>query len=132
LEKFWPVSRDVNLDVEFPDLDSYRLHMRREALKERVAIDSLKLESKITEDDIKKGGFEQLGVSPSFVEVLDKEFGISEPTNVQSMAIPAIHNGLDVVCASQTGFLKYFSLYNEIIDIFFRNGKNPCVFVTSF
>jgi ATP-dependent RNA helicase RhlE len=59
--------------------------------------------------------FEELGLSPVLLKTITEE-GYTEPTPVQSRAIPLILNGRDVLAAAQTGTGKTAAFTLPILD----------------
>ena len=68
--------------------------------------------------------FDMLGLAPRLVAKL-KEQGITEPTPIQSQAIPHAMNGRDVMGLAQTGTGKTAAFGLPMIDALMKAGVNP-------
>lgn len=68
--------------------------------------------------------FDMLGLAPRLVTKL-KEQGITEPTPIQSQAIPHAMNGRDVMGLAQTGTGKTAAFGLPMIDALMKAGVNP-------
>ncbi|TRX54478.1 DEAD/DEAH box helicase [Thalassomonas sp. M1454] len=66
--------------------------------------------------------FSTLGLSPAILDAVT-ELGYSEPTDIQSKAIPVILSGKDVVAAAQTGTGKTASFVLPILEKFNQDRK---------
>lgn len=47
--------------------------------------------------------FTALGLKPELVEELQRQFNITQPSDIQTLAVPAVLQGHDVIIAGQTG-----------------------------
>ncbi len=70
---------------------------------------------KITKISVKMTKFEELGLDKTLVEALDK-LGIKDATEVQSISIPVILSGKDVVVRSKTGTGKTYAFVLPILN----------------
>jgi len=68
--------------------------------------------------------FDMLGLAPRLVEKL-KEQGITEPTPIQTQAIPHAMNGRDVMGLAQTGTGKTAAFGLPMIDALIKAGTKP-------
>ena len=68
--------------------------------------------------------FDMLGLAPRLVEKL-KEQGITEPTPIQTQAIPHAMNGRDVMGLAQTGTGKTAAFGLPMIDALMKAGVKP-------
>lgn len=68
--------------------------------------------------------FDMLGLAPRLVEKL-KEQGITEPTPIQTQAIPHAMNGKDVMGLAQTGTGKTAAFGLPMIDALMKAGVKP-------
>ena len=70
--------------------------------------------------------FRQLGLCPELVDVIEHEdrFGLSAPTHVQRLAVPAILNGKDVIVKSETGSGKTLSFLLPVVELLLRMRPN--------
>jgi len=65
-----------------------------------------------------------LGLAPRLVEKLAEQ-GITDPTPIQTQAIPHAMNGRDVMGLAQTGTGKTAAFGLPMIDALLRTGKKP-------
>ena len=68
--------------------------------------------------------FDMLGLAPRLVEKL-KEQGITDPTPIQTQAIPHAMNGKDVMGLAQTGTGKTAAFGLPMIDMLMKAGNKP-------
>ncbi len=68
--------------------------------------------------------FDMLGLAPRLVAKLTEQ-GITEPTPIQSQAIPHAMNGRDVMGLAQTGTGKTAAFGLPMIDALMKAGVNP-------
>ena len=68
--------------------------------------------------------FDMLGLAPRLIAAL-KEQGITEPTPIQTQAIPHAMNGRDVMGLAQTGSGKTAAFGLPMIDALIKNGVKP-------
>jgi len=66
--------------------------------------------------------FQELGISPERATLLEG-MGFTEPTNIQTQAIPQLLNGRDVVGQSQTGTGKTAAFSLPILERLDENLK---------
>lgn len=72
--------------------------------------------------------FEDLKLSNQLVEVLNN-LGLSEPTEIQKLAIPYILQGKDIVGRSETGSGKTFAFALPIVQNIKKTGSVDCLVV---
>ncbi len=68
--------------------------------------------------------FDMLGLAPRLVTIL-KEQGITDPTPIQTQAIPHAMNGRDVMGLAQTGTGKTAAFGLPMIDALLKTGVKP-------
>jgi ATP-dependent RNA helicase RhlE len=68
--------------------------------------------------------FDMLGLAPRLIAAL-KEQGITDPTPIQTQAIPHAMNGRDVMGLAQTGSGKTAAFGLPMIDALIKNGVKP-------
>uniref|UniRef100_A0A803RAN7 RNA helicase n=1 Tax=Cannabis sativa TaxID=3483 RepID=A0A803RAN7_CANSA len=90
-------------------------------------------ERKEVEEDEEEPSFEKLGVEPRLTRALQKK-GIQKPTPIQSVAIPLVLEGKDVVARAKTGSGKTFAylvplLQKLFVDTGARTKLGPSAFV---
>ena len=68
--------------------------------------------------------FDMLGLAPRLVKIL-KEQGITDPTPIQTQAIPHAMNGRDVMGLAQTGTGKTAAFGLPMINTLLTAGSNP-------
>ncbi len=68
--------------------------------------------------------FDMLGLAPRLVKIL-KEQGITDPTPIQTQAIPHAMNGRDVMGLAQTGTGKTAAFGLPMINALLTAGSNP-------
>ena len=77
----------------------------------------------IYEQDIRMD-FDMLGLAPRLIAALAEQ-GITEPTPIQSQAIPHAMNGRDVMGLAQTGSGKTAAFGLPMIDALIKDGGRP-------
>ncbi|ATI42815.1 DEAD/DEAH box helicase [Pacificitalea manganoxidans] len=68
--------------------------------------------------------FDMLGLAPRLLAKLP-ELGISDPTPIQTQAIPHALNGRDVMGLAQTGTGKTLAFGLPLLDALMKNGSKP-------
>ena len=68
--------------------------------------------------------FDMLGLAPRLVAAL-KEQGITDPTPIQTQAIPHAMNGRDVMGLAQTGSGKTAAFGLPMVDALIKSGVRP-------
>jgi ATP-dependent RNA helicase DeaD len=74
--------------------------------------------------------FQSLGLSEQFVEQLES-LGFTEPTHIQTQAIPEMLNGRDIVAQSQTGTGKTAAFSLPILEQIDPDNKNVQALILS-
>lgn len=68
------------------------------------------------------GGFEELGLSEEVMNAI-KEMGIEEPTEIQSIGVPAVLDGKSVVLGSHTGSGKTLAYLLPLVQLLRRDEE---------
>ncbi|KAF9604098.1 hypothetical protein IFM89_002773 [Coptis chinensis] len=77
----------------------------------------------MTEEEVEEKTFEELGLDPRLIRALTKN-DISKPTPIQSVAIPLILEGKDVVARAKTGSGKTYAYLLPLLQKLFSESSS--------
>lgn len=84
----------------------------------------MKKNKKKKSEEVLESSFEELGLSEEAMGALE-EMGISAPTEIQSIGIPAVLEGKNVVLGSHTGSGKTLAYMLPLAQVFCCNFSLP-------
>ncbi|XP_031486808.1 DEAD-box ATP-dependent RNA helicase 16-like isoform X1 [Nymphaea colorata] len=84
--------------------------------------DSKEVDEEEEEDDDEIRSFEEMGLDPRLIRALSKK-GITQPTPIQSAAIPRILQGKDVVARAKTGSGKTYAYLLPMLQKLFSEAS---------
>eukprot|EP01130_Rhizamoeba_saxonica_P008065 TRINITY_DN3259_c0_g1_i1.p1 TRINITY_DN3259_c0_g1~~TRINITY_DN3259_c0_g1_i1.p1 ORF type:complete len:375 (-),score=73.58 TRINITY_DN3259_c0_g1_i1:809-1933(-) len=136
--EFWP-GRNVDIDAEFPSQSPDNVQILQKPKKKfgrnairipestDIAVGSLDVNEKVTSSSY-VNNFQDMGLDEKLLNIIREEWNITEPTNIQEIAIPQILASKDVFIAAQTGTGKTLSYVLPLLQKLLINEKNATSF----